>query len=93
MFKEKREIQLIYGVIAVFFLAFLLTPLVTLLLQSFQTGQGIGLANYRAITGDRDFVFAFKNSVLISTVTALITTVLAFMLAYAVNCTHIARPL
>lgn len=93
MFKEKREIQFIYGVVAVFFLAFLLTPLVTLLLQSFQTGQGIGLANYRAVTGDKDFMVALQNSVLISTVTALITTVLAFLLAYAVNCTHIARPL
>lgn len=91
MRKQKPETQFIYLAVAIFFGAFLFAPLLILLMNSLKTGQGAGLANYISVLGDKDILTAIKNSIYVSALTALITTVLAFLLAYAVNCTNIAK--
>lgn len=93
MCKRKPETQIIFIAIALFFMAFLFAPLLALLANSFKTGQGPGLFNYTAVICDKDILIAIRNSVHISFLTAIITTVLAFILAYAVNCTKTYRPL
>jgi iron(III) transport system permease protein len=93
MCKKKPETQIIFIAITLFFTAFLVAPLLTLLANSFKIGQILGVSNYIAVIGDKDILIAIRNSVYVSSLAAMITTVLAFILAYAVNCTRIYRPL
>lgn len=78
-----------YLLITLFFITCLGLPLITLLATSFQEQRGLGLANYAAVFADPTFMTAVRNSVVVSTVAALITTIFAFILAYTVNCTRI----
>lgn len=89
----KTEMRVIYLSILVVFAVFLLFPLGTLFVRSFETNQGFGISNYLSILSNKDLIEAFGNSIKISTMTAIITTILAFTLAYAVNCTRIYRPI
>lgn len=91
MHKQKLEIKFIYIVLVLFFGVFLCAPLLILLLNSFQSGQNVGFANYITVVGDKDIFLAIQHSIYISTLTAFITTSLAFVLAYAVNCTNIHK--
>ena len=93
MDKRKPEIQIIYIIIVLFFMAFLVSPLLLLLVNSFKSGQDIGINHYMAVICNKEIILAIKNSLQVSIFTAIITTVLAFILAYAVNCTRIGRPL
>jgi len=93
MYKKKPEIKIIFIAITLFFVAFLFAPLLTLLVNSVNTGHGIGFNHYIGVICDQDILIAIRNSVYVSIIAAIITTVLAFMLAYAVNCTKIWSPL
>ncbi len=93
MRKRKPETQIIFLAVALFFTVFLITPLLLLLANSFKTGQGLGFTNYIAVISDKDILIAIRNSLYVSFLAGIITTVLAFILAYAVNCTETYRPL
>lgn len=93
MRKRKPETQIIFLAVTLFFTVFLITPLLLLLVNSFKTGQGLGFTNYIAVISDKDILIAIRNSLYVSFLAAIITTVLAFILAYAVNCTETYRPL
>ncbi|SMC99588.1 ABC transporter permease subunit [Sporomusa malonica] len=84
---------MIFLVVAIFFIAFLAAPLLILLANSFVTGQGSGLSNYIEVLGDKSVAAAISNSIQVSATAAVITTLLAFMLAYAVNCTKMCNGL
>jgi iron(III) transport system permease protein len=90
MRKPRREAWMILGTVILFFIAFLVAPLAILLIHSFKTGQGIGFANYLAVISEPGIGCAIRNSIQVSGMAAGITTVLAFALAYAVNCTRIS---
>ncbi|MDF2592695.1 MAG: ABC-type transporter, integral rane subunit [Clostridia bacterium] len=91
MRKERLETQLIYITVAIFFVAFLFAPLFILLMNSVKTGHGVDFSNYVSVIYDQDILSAIKNSIYVSALTALVTTILAFILAYAVNCTNIYK--
>lgn len=91
MLNRRTEARIVFVTIAIFFIVFLAAPLVTLLGNSFQTGQGSGIANYIQVLGDKSIGRAIANSIHVSVIAALITTSLAFILAYAVNCTNINK--
>ena len=93
MRKTKIEIKIIYSAVALLFTIFLVIPLVFLLIESFYTGQRMGLEHYREILTNKAIFVALKNSLIISTVTAVITTCLGFALAYAIHFTNIFKPL
>ncbi|HWR41062.1 MAG TPA: ABC transporter permease subunit [Patescibacteria group bacterium] len=93
MRKRKLEIKLIFAAISLFFLVFLTAPLLVLLGKSFDSGAGLNVANYTAVIGDKSTVTTVMNSVKVSLLAAMITTVLAFFLSYTVNCTKICRNL
>src|SRR5699024_6700484 len=80
---------MIYTIILILFAAFLLLPLIMLLVRSFVTDQGVGISNYISSLSDETLMGAIVNSIKVSSVTAVFTTILAFTLAYAVNCTII----
>lgn len=93
MHNAKPEVRMIYTVILILFAAFLLLPLIMLLVRSFVTDQGVGISNYISSLSDETLMGAIGNSIKVSSVTAVFTTILAFTLAYAVNCTRIFQPL
>ena len=87
--RKNREIKLIFVIVAVFFLAFLCVPMVRILMKSFAVdgGEGFTLSNYVNVLTERGFLQATANSLLVSSCSALITTVLAFVLAYTIHYT------
>lgn len=89
---RKREMTVIYSGILVVFAAFLFLPLVALFLQSFQTGKGFAWTNYVLAFGDAQLGQAMWNSVKVSGLAAMISTVLAFTLAYTIHCTRVYSP-
>ena len=91
MHKRPVEIMPVLIAILLFFSVFLAAPLLVLLFQSFKSSHGIVFANYVAVLQDKSILKAIINSVNISALAALISTVSAFFLAYAVNFTNISR--
>ncbi|WP_339317155.1 ABC transporter permease subunit [Paenibacillus sp. FSL R10-2734] len=91
--KAKPEMRIIFIPIVLLFVVFLILPLAVLFIRSFETGQGYSVSNYLTILADQEIRESIGNSMKVSGVTALITTVLAFILAYSIHCTRIYRPL
>ncbi len=90
MKKKNKEIKLIFIVLSVFFLIFLAAPVVRLLIKSFllDGSSSFTLVNYREVLTSKGFLEALSNSFLISAVSAVITTLIAFILAYTVHYTN-----
>lgn len=90
MKKKNKEIKLIFIILSVFFLIFLAAPVVRLLIKSFllDGSSSFTLANYREVLTSKGFLEALSNSFLISAVSAVITTLIAFILAYTVHYTN-----
>ena len=87
--KKNFEIKAIYWFIIVLFACFLVLPLGSLLIQAFQSQGNFSFANYIQVIGEKGFLTALQNSFLVSGLSALITTFLAFMMAYAIHYTNI----
>lgn len=85
--------RIIFIPIVLLFVVFLILPLTVLFIRSFETGQGYSVSNYLTILADQEIRESIGNSMKVSGVTAMITTVLAFILAYSIHCTRIYRPL
>ncbi|MWV46100.1 ABC transporter permease subunit [Paenibacillus sp. HJL G12] len=93
MHKVKPEMRVVFTLLLLLFAGFLFLPLIVLLIRSFETDQGYALANYVSVWKERDMIGAIWNSVKVSAVTAFVTTVLGFILAYSIHCTKIYRPI
>lgn len=90
MVKEKKyEVKTIFVLFVLIILSFLLVPLLLLMVKSFETANGISLSNYVQIITKKGFGTALRNSILISSVSAIITTILAFIMAYSINYTNL----
>lgn len=87
--KKNFEIKAIYWFVIVLFACFLVLPLGSLLIQSFQSQGNFSFTNYIQVIGEKGFLTALQNSFLVSGLSALITTFLAFMMAYAIHYTNI----
>ncbi len=83
--RKELEIKGIFMAITLLFLAFLLVPLCRLFFKSFENGGGLTLGNYLEVLTGRGFLTAFGNSIRISVCTAALSTLLAFLLAYAIH--------
>lgn len=91
--RKNREIKIIFILLAVFFLAFLVLPMIMVLTRSFTADgtAGITFSNYVEVLTEKGFLQALGNSLLISVCSALVTTVLAFILAYTIHYTNVGR--
>ena len=88
---KKKEIKIIFGILCAVFLIFLAAPMVQLLLKSFVKDGSIGAGNFREMFGQKGFLQALGNSFLVSCTSALVTTLLAFIMAYGVHYTNLGR--
>ena len=74
---------------AVYFAIFLLIPVVSLLIKSLVSDTGIGIENYKSVFGGRNFFKALGNSFAVSAASGMVTTILAFFLAYTIEYTNL----
>lgn len=88
--KKNKEVKVVFILLALLFLIFLAVPVVQLLLKSILGGSGINLEYYKAVFTGRGFGKAVGNSFLIAGVSATVTTLLAFFMAYTIHYTNIA---
>ena len=84
---KNREIKFIYIIVIAVFGIFLLLPIGSLLIQSFYNNGGLTLNNYLQTYQTTGFMHALKNSFVVSGVSALVTVILAFIVAYTLNYT------
>lgn len=90
MKKQKNiEIKAIFIMVCLLFLIFLFVPMVMILGKSFVGKSGITLEFYRNIFLEKDFGMIFLKSVGVAILSAVITTFLAFILAYSIHFTNI----
>lgn len=93
MRRKDRELKSIYVLLFLLFLVFLLLPIAMLLMQSFESQGSLSFQNYGRLLSDSKFLNAFGNSFLVSSCSALLTTIVAFLLAYTINYTNISERL
>lgn len=91
MLKTNKIMKLIFLPILLFFLFFLIVPLLYMFWQSFKIGNVITTQNYIEALRNIEIREAFTNSFKVSFVASVITTILAFWLAYAVHFTTMHR--
>lgn len=93
MQRRNREIKMIFTVLLVSFAAFLAVPMIQVLMKSVMTDSGTGmtLANYTEVLTGKDFLHALGNSFVISACSAVLTTALAFILAFTVHYTNVRK--
>ena len=84
---KEREIKGIYALVTGVFLIFLLVPILLLLGKSFEYQGGIALSHY-VLTG-KGFAGVFARSAAVASLSAVVTTVLAFILSYTIHYTNV----
>ena len=89
--RKNIEIKLIFIAVAVLFLWFLAAPILMLLLKSFQDDTGRIWLHYVEVFTTKGFWQAVGNSFQAAGSSAVVTTILAFVLAYTVNYTNLPR--
>lgn len=87
------ELKFCFAVVCLIFIVFLGIPLANLAWKSLSGEAGMGLYNYTAALADESFITAFKNSFVIAGTEAVITTMIAFLLAYGLHMTRIHNKL
>lgn len=83
------EIKVIFTAVCLLFAAFLLVPMVMILGKSFIGKSGFTLEFYANMFQGKNFAGIFLNSVGIAMLSAVVTTILAFILAYSIHFTNI----
>lgn len=89
--KKDREIKYIFVGLTLFFLVFLAAPMVKVIIKSFVIDgtAALTIANYKEVLTGKGFMEALGNSFLVSSTSAAVTTVLAFVVAYSIHYTNI----
>ncbi|WP_207760037.1 extracellular solute-binding protein [Bifidobacterium primatium] len=87
---RQPELTALLVAVTVIFAIFLVVPMILVLAKSFQTGSGAAtMENYAAILARPEFLTSVFNSLKVAAAAALVAMLLAFLLAYAVNCTNL----
>jgi len=86
---KNRDLKIIFMVTGALFALFLVYPTVRLLLKSILSENGMTMEFYHSVLTQKGFLKALENSFLIAGVSALLTTGLAFFLAYTIHYTNI----
>lgn len=91
MKSKNREIKCIFAVVVCIFIAFLVYPAIRLLLKSFVGENGMTLEYYTSVLTGKGFVKALGNSFLVAGASALLTTGIAFFMAYTIHYTNVHK--
>ncbi len=91
-FKKEKEIKIIYIIIAAIFAAFMAIPVIRLMCKSLAPGDGTLLSGYVKIFTQKGFLLSLWHSIAVSLLSAAVSTVIAFFLAYSIQYTNLPRP-
>ena len=91
MLKTNKMMKIIFLPILLFFLFFLIVPLLYMFWQSFKIGNIFTIQNYLDALKNIEIRRSFFNSFKVSFAASVFTTILAFLLAYAVHFTTMHR--
>lgn len=86
---KEKEIKVIFVVVTLIFAFFLAIPVLQLLGKSFLKDAGITGEFYQEVFASKGFLTAVGNSFQVSSLGALITTGIAFLLAYTIHYTNV----
>ena len=89
LIKAHIELKLIFLAVILLFVFFLAAPILMLLLKSFQSSGGDFWVHYTEVFGQKGFWTAVEHSFCSAGISALVTIVLAFLLAYSIHYTNI----
>ena len=87
--RKEKEIKFIYALTIIVFSAFMAVPIIRLLIESFVKSGEISLASYIDVVAGRGFSSALYNSAVVSLTAAVISTALAFFMAYSIQYTNL----
>ncbi len=87
----QKNIKVIFIAITTLFAAFLLVPMIMIFGTSFGIDGGFSLQHYASLFEGGKIIEAFVNSVSISSLSGVIATIIAFLMAYAINYTNLWR--
>lgn len=88
---KQKELQMIFIAVIIIFAGFLLLPFIEILYQSIAVGDGVGLKHFATMLDEDKFAMAFGNSIAIASTSAILSTLLAFILAYTIHYTNINK--
>lgn len=83
--------KVLFILLIAFFLAFLLFPIVNVVIEAFNVDGSFSLTNFIEIFTSREILKAFSNSFLISLLSSFITTAVALIAAIGINFTNINK--
>ncbi|MBT1170749.1 extracellular solute-binding protein [Bifidobacterium sp. SO4] len=87
---KQTELWTLLAIVAFCFAVFLVAPMLLVIIRSFTTASGSAtLSNYAAVLSRPEFVRSITNSLAVSATSALVAVLLAFLLAYTINCTNV----
>ena len=89
MNKQKNvEIKIIFATVCILFVIFLVFPMILILGKSLIGESGFTLSFYQSMFREKNLGLIFRNSVGIAILSAVVTTTLAFILAYTIHFTN-----
>ena len=89
--KQKNwELKLIFWIIAILFAAFLVGPILLLFGKSMWDG-GLTFEFYSSVVSKKGFLSALGNSFIVAAAAAVLATIIAFLIAYAVHYTALPK--
>ncbi|OZG62202.1 DNA-binding protein [Bifidobacterium lemurum] len=87
---KQTELWTLFAIVAIAFGCFLIAPMALVAITSFQNGEGAAtLANWTSVVSQPEFATSTLNSLKVSAASAALAVLLAFLLAYTVNCTNV----
>ena len=87
--RRNKQLQAVFAVLILFFALFIVFPTVMIFKQSLTKAGSFSLENFKAVLLNAKVFLAIWNSMKVSFLGAIITTFLAFILAFAQNFTNI----
>ena len=92
MHSAKRTMKIAFVPLILFFILFLAAPMLMTIWQSLSTDRVLSIRPYLEILTSSEIVIAMWNSLKVSSVSALATTGIAFLLAYSIEMTNVVKP-
>lgn len=92
MHSTKRAMKIAFVPLILFFILFLVAPMLMTIWQSLYTDRVFSISPYLEAFTSSEIMMAMWNSLKVSSVSALVTTGIAFFLAYSIEMTNVGKP-
>lgn len=79
---KNKQVNTVFSIVLIFFAIFIFIPVIVLFKNAFTVNHSFSFGNFTAVVKGGKLFIAFLNSIKVSFVSALLTTILAFILSY-----------